>query len=66
MTTYTVAYPHPSIPHSDYVDRFDAESDFSGGELVGQLVALYPELRDDLEDAVLWKAGHSSVAQLPP
>lgn len=65
MTAYIIAYPHPSIPRRRTIRRFDVGMT-SGEAVIERVIAIHPDLRDDLGDAALWKVGQSSAAQLPP
>ena len=65
-STYIVAYPHPTIPPRKRVQPLKLDLDARGEDLLMLLKDKFPDHRDDLEDATLWKAGRSTVAQLPP
>ena len=70
MTTtyayYLVAYPHPKIPRRKRIKRFKVDSEGDGKVLLGLLKDAYPDHRDDLKNATLWKVSRSSVARLSP
>ena len=65
-TTYTVTYPHPEIHPEERIKLFTLDSDAGGGTLIRKLCDHYPDHRDDLKDATLWKASRSTVVQFPP
>jgi len=65
-TTYTVAYPHPGVPSEERIKLFRPASGAGGDTLIELLCDHYPDHRDDLKGATLWKASRSTVVQLPP
>ena len=64
--TYLVAYPHPKVPRWTRILPFESNPSFFGATLHKRLCDTYPDQRDDLKDAILWKARRSTVAQLLP
>jgi len=68
MTTkfYVVIYPHPEVPRGRHILRLGLDPEAGGDTVLERLCNTYPNLRDDLEDATLWKASYSTVVQLPP
>ena len=68
MTTkfYIIVLPHPEVPPRRRILRFRLESEAGGDTVLERLCDTYPDQRDDLKDATLWKVSRSTVAQLPP
>jgi len=66
-TCYIVAYPHPKVLRQTRILPFEGEGGkFLGAALHKDICDAYPDLRDDLRLATLWKASRSTMAQLSP
>jgi len=63
---YIVVYPHPEVPRDSHILRLRLDAEAGGDTVLKQLCDTYPDLRDDLNGATLWKASCSTAAQLLP
>ena len=68
MTTkvYLAVYPHPDVSQHDRIMPLELGSMAFGSTVLQQLNDAYPNQRDDLKDAIFWKASCPTVAQLLP
>jgi len=68
MTTkvYIAVYPHPDVSQDDRIMPLELGSMALGYTVLQQLNDAYPNQRDDLKGAILWKASCSTVARLLP
>ena len=64
-TTYIAVYAHPHIPVKKRANAVILESGARGKQLLDQLFDEYPDYRDDLNSATLWKASRFTAVRLP-
>ena len=64
-TTYIAVYAHPHIPVKKRAKAVILESGARGKQLLDQLFDEYPDYRDDLNSATLWKASRFTAVRLP-
>ena len=69
MTTkfYVVVHPHPEVSPRYRTLPLELDSGAYGFTALQRLHDTYPDQRDDLnlKNVTLWKASHSTMAQLP-
>ena len=64
MTTkiYIAVYPHPEVSQDNRIVPLELGSMAPGSKVLQQLNDVYPDKRDDLKGATLWKVSCSTVA----